>query len=120
MCTWVNEDSWGMMKTCFPDAKQIKKCQNNVLCKECTYVQKDINENDEKIYSTEDNKPTFLSSYFLEESVFTVENIEERLNEMNLDRVQKKEKNCHLKNMTKIEQLKKKEERKTPPDCISS
>ena len=24
MCTWVNEESWGMMKTCFPDAKQIK------------------------------------------------------------------------------------------------
>ena len=24
MCTWVNEKNWGMMKTCFPDAKQIK------------------------------------------------------------------------------------------------
>ena len=24
MCTWVNEKSWGMIKTCFPDAKQIK------------------------------------------------------------------------------------------------
>ena len=23
MCTWVNEDSWGMMNTCFPDANQI-------------------------------------------------------------------------------------------------
>ena len=24
MCTWANENSWGMMKTCFPDAKLIK------------------------------------------------------------------------------------------------
>ena len=27
MCTWFNDDSWGMMKNCFPDAKQIKKAQ---------------------------------------------------------------------------------------------
>ena len=27
ICTWVNEDSWGTMKTCFPDAKQIKNAQ---------------------------------------------------------------------------------------------
>ena len=26
MCTWVNDESWGMMKTCFPGAKKIKKC----------------------------------------------------------------------------------------------
>ena len=25
MCTWVNEEIWGMMKTCFPDAKRIIK-----------------------------------------------------------------------------------------------
>ena len=104
MCTWVNEDSWGMMKTCFPGTKQIKKCQKTVLCEECTYVQKDINKNDEKIDSTKDIEPTFLSSYFLENPVSTVENIEERLNEINLDRVQKKGENCHLMNMTKIEQ----------------
>ena len=24
MCTWVNEEIWAIMKTCFPDAKQIK------------------------------------------------------------------------------------------------
>ena len=24
MLTWVNEKSWGIMNTCFPDAKQIK------------------------------------------------------------------------------------------------
>ena len=24
MSAWVNEESWGMIKTCFPDAKQIK------------------------------------------------------------------------------------------------
>ena len=27
MWTWVNEESWGMMKTCFPDAKGKKKPQ---------------------------------------------------------------------------------------------
>ena len=42
MCTRVNEDSWGMMKNFFPDAKPIKKCPKTFLCKECTYVQKDI------------------------------------------------------------------------------
>ena len=89
MCTCVNEVSWGIMKNFFPDAKLIKKFPKTVLCKECTCFQKDINENDEKIDSTEDNEPTFLSSYFLEKPVFTVETIEERLNEMKLDRIQK-------------------------------
>ena len=42
-----------MMKNCFPDAKPIKKCPKTFLCKECKYVQKDINENDEKIESTD-------------------------------------------------------------------
>ena len=27
MCTWVNEENWEMMRTCFPDAKQIKNPQ---------------------------------------------------------------------------------------------
>ena len=56
----VHEESCGMTKTCFPDAKQ-KKSQKNVLCKECTYVQKYINENDENFDSAEDNEPTFSS-----------------------------------------------------------
>ena len=43
-----------MMKNYFPDAKQIKKCPKTVLCKECTYVQKDINGKDEKIDPPED------------------------------------------------------------------
>ena len=64
LCTWVNEESWGMMKTCFPDAKQITKFPKNVLCKEYTYVQKDINESDEHFYSTEDNEPNFSSYFF--------------------------------------------------------
>ena len=55
-----------MMKTCFPDAKQITQFPKSTLCKECTYAQKDINENDEKIDSTEDIETTFLSSYFME------------------------------------------------------
>ena len=76
MCTWVNEDSWEIMKNCFPDVKPIKKCPNTVLCKECTYVKKYINGNDEKIDSTEDIQHTFFSSYFLENPVFTVEIIE--------------------------------------------
>ena len=59
MCTWVNEYSWGMTKTCFTGAKLIQKCPKNVLCKESTYVQKYINENDENFDSTEDNEPTF-------------------------------------------------------------
>ena len=33
MCTWVNEESWGTMKTCFTDAKQIKNCPKTILCK---------------------------------------------------------------------------------------
>ena len=32
MCTWINEDSWEMMKNCFPDAKPIKKYPKTVLC----------------------------------------------------------------------------------------
>ena len=87
-----------------PDAKPIK-IKKPFLCKECTYAQKDINENDEKIDSTEDIETTFLSSYFLENPVFNVEIIEESLNEINLDRVQKKGENCHLMNMKKLEQF---------------
>ena len=43
ICTKVNEESWLMTKTCFPDAKQIKKFPKTFLCKECTYFQKYIN-----------------------------------------------------------------------------
>ena len=48
MCKLVNEDTWEMMKNCFPDANQINMCPKTVSCKEFTYVQKHINENDEK------------------------------------------------------------------------
>ena len=30
MCTWVTEESGGMMKTCFPDANKIIKCPKNI------------------------------------------------------------------------------------------
>ena len=63
ICIWVNEDSWEMMKYCFPDAKQ-KKCPKTVLCKECTYVQKYINGNDEKKDSTEDIEHSFAHHIF--------------------------------------------------------
>ena len=49
MCKWVNEDTWEMKKNCFRDANQINMRPKTVSCKECTYVQKHINENDEKI-----------------------------------------------------------------------
>ena len=41
LCTWVNKEIWEMTKTCFPDAKQINKCPESTLCKECTYVQEE-------------------------------------------------------------------------------
>ena len=66
---------------------------------------KDINGKDERVDPTEDIEQTFFSSYFIETPVFNVESIEARLNEINLERVQKKEKNCHLMNMTNIEQF---------------
>ena len=61
LCTWVNVDSWGMMKDYFPDAKPIFPPPKPVLCKECTYVQKVINGNNEKIDSTEDIEHNFFS-----------------------------------------------------------
>ena len=74
----------------FSWCEAIKNILKTALYKECTYVQKYINGNGEKVESTEDIEPTFFSSYFLKKPVFTVESIEERLNEMNLDWVQKK------------------------------
>ena len=62
------------MKNCFPDAKQIIKFPKTVLCKECTYVQKDINKSDENFDYTQDNEPTISSSYFHKEPIVNVEN----------------------------------------------
>ena len=76
MCTSVNEESLGMMKTCFLIRNQIKKCPENVLSKKIIYVQKYITENDEKIDSTKYNEPTFLSSFFRKDLFFTVKTIE--------------------------------------------
>ena len=47
-----------MMMNCFPDAKKIQKCPETFLCKQCTYVQKYINESDKNFDSTQDNEPT--------------------------------------------------------------
>ena len=63
---WVNEESWEMKKTCFLDAKQIKKYPKITVCKECIYVQKDRNESDENIDPPPDNEPILSSSYFNE------------------------------------------------------
>ena len=92
-----------MVKTCFLDEKQIIKCPKTTLYKECTYVKKDRNEIEENIDYLPDNEPTFSSSYFNEEPIGNVENTEERLKEMNLHRVQKRENNYRLTSMTKIE-----------------
>ena len=54
------------MKTCFPDAKQIKQCPKSTLCEECTYVQKVRNESEGNIDSPTDNEPNFSLSYFHE------------------------------------------------------
>ena len=66
MCTWVNEESWGIINTSFPDAKQIKM-PKFFLCKECTYVQKDINESDENFDSTQYKEPILSSSFFMKD-----------------------------------------------------
>ena len=76
------------MKNCYPGANLIKKCPKTVLCKECTYVQKDKNGKDDKIDSPEDTEYTFFSSYFIQNPNYTVESIEVRLNKINLERLQ--------------------------------
>ena len=62
-------------------------CPTTVSCKECTYVQKHIDENDEKIDPPADSEQTFLSSYFMKEPKHTVKSIEERLNEITMERI---------------------------------
>ena len=47
ICKWVNEDTWEIMKKCFPDATKIYMCPKTVTCNKCTYVQRHIN--DDKI-----------------------------------------------------------------------
>ena len=57
ICTWVNEESWGIIKTCFPNAKQIKKSKNCYM--QIMYIfKKDINGSDENFDSPLDNEPT--------------------------------------------------------------
>ena len=107
MCTWVNGESWVTTKTYFNDA--------NVLCKECTYVQKYRNESDENFDSPPDNEPTFSSSHFHEVPIVNVKTIEESLKEMNMHRVQKKDKNYYLNNITRIEKFNTKRGKKHSP-----
>ena len=75
------------MKKCFPDATQIYMCPITVSYNECTYVQKHINENDEKIDPPADSEQTFSSSYFMKEPDETVESIEARLKDINMERI---------------------------------
>ena len=90
MCKWVNEDTWEMMNNSFPDENKINMFPKTVSCKECTYVQKHINEYDEKIDPPEDCEQIFQSSYFMTEPNYTVESIELRLIEINMERIQDK------------------------------
>ena len=76
LCTWVNEEIWETMKKLFSWCKANKKRPKNTVCKECTYVQKDINEIDDDFDSPLDNEPTFSASYFYEVHIFNVETIE--------------------------------------------
>ena len=64
ICTRVHEESWAMIKNCFPDANQTKQCPKSTLCKECTRVQKESNEKDGNIDSPTKNETTLSSSYF--------------------------------------------------------
>ena len=90
------------MKNFFIDSNQINKCPKTVSCKECTYVQKHINENDEKIDTPADSEQTFLSSYFMKEPIHTVESIEVRLMKSIWRGYKIKEKTCVLKNKMTI------------------
>ena len=65
ICKWVNEDTWEIMKKFFPDATKIYMFPITVSCNECTYVQKHVNENDDKIDPQADSDETFSSSYFV-------------------------------------------------------
>ena len=56
---WVNEYTWERTNNVFTDAKQINMCPTTISFKECTYVQKHINENDERIYPPADSEQTF-------------------------------------------------------------
>ena len=31
MCSWVNDESWEIIKICFPDAEQIKQSKNKIM-----------------------------------------------------------------------------------------
>ena len=76
------------MEKIFPDATKIYMCQKTVSCNKCTYVQKHIN--DDKIDPPADSEETFSSSYFLKEPNETLESIEARLKDINMDRIQDK------------------------------
>ena len=76
LCTWVDEESWVIMKTCFPDAKQIKQRPKSTLCQECTYVLKERNESEADTDYPPDNEPTFSPSYLLKNHTVNVKTIE--------------------------------------------
>ena len=76
-------------------------------------------ESEGNIDSPTHNESKFSSSYFHKKLIVSVETIQERLKEMNLHRVQKKETKDCFKNMEKIEQFNAKKIKATLPKFTS-
>ena len=62
MCTWVFEETWGMMKICFIDAKKIKKFQKLLYANNVDMF-KNIYESNKFFVYQPDNEPNLSSSF---------------------------------------------------------
>ena len=81
-------------------------CPITVSCNECTYVQKNKNANAKKVDPPVYYEQTFSSSYFTKEPNETVESIEARLKDINIERIQYKDERIpSQKKMTRTSQL---------------
>ena len=77
-----------------------------------------MNESDEKLDVTEDNEPTFSSSFFMKDVQLMWKLLKTgKIYELAWDT--KKGENCHLKNMTKMEQFNTKKRKRTLPKIES-
>ena len=70
--------------------KANKKIPKKIICKECTYVQKDRNKVHNNFDTPLDNKHTFSASYVNEEPIVDMKFFEDKLKSMTLYRVQTK------------------------------
>ena len=73
--TWINEESWEIMQTYFPDAKGLKKPPKITRCKKCEYIQNERNQVYKSFDLTPDYAHTFSTSYFHEEPILDVSTI---------------------------------------------